>query len=140
MGYLGSIFLPGKRRAGRVRENGQALITLLFFVIIGITVTTSAIIIIGVDILSGTKLQQSTIAYEVAESGADNALLRLLRDPTYTGETMNIGTNTATITVTGSGPYTIVSTGTVGNFTRKIQIVATYNDNLLTVTSRQEVF
>jgi len=126
------------------RERGQALITLLFFAIVGITVTSAAVVMILVNSMSGTKQQQGEIAYDIAQSGAENGLLRLLRDPTYTGETLSVGSGTVVISVSGSGtsgsPYVILSKGTIGAFMREEQITATYQNNLLTVTGRQEVY
>jgi len=124
---------------------GQALITLLFFTVIGVTVTSAAVAMILVNSLSGTKQQQGEVAYEIAQSGAENGLIRLLRDPTnYHSETLPVGSGSATITVTGSGtsgsPYVILSKGTNGIFTRAVQVTATYQNNLLTVTSRKEVY
>lgn len=125
-------------------ERGQALITLLFFAIVGITITSAAVVMILVNSLSGTKQQQGEIAYDIAQSGAENGLLRLIRDPTYTGETLPIGNGSATITVTGSGtaisPYVILSKGSVGSFMREEQITATYQNDLLTVTARGEAY
>jgi hypothetical protein len=125
-------------------QRGQALITLLFFAIIGITITSAAVVMILVNSLSGTKQQQGEIAFDIAQSGAENGLLRLIRDPTYTGETLPVGNGSAVITVTGSGtsgnPYVILSKGTTGIFMREEQIKATYQNNLLTVTSRGEVY
>lgn len=126
------------------KERGQALITLLFFTIIGVTVTSAAVVMILVNSQSGTKQQQGEVAYEVAQSGADNGLIRLLRDPTYTGEILPVGSGSATITASGSGtvgsPYIITSKGTNGIFMREVQVTATYQNNLLTVTSRKEVY
>lgn len=123
---------------------GQALLTLLFFAIIGITVTSAAVVMILVNSLSGTKQQQGEIAYEIAQSGADNAVLRLLRNPSYTGETLTVGSGSATITATGSGttndPYIILSQGSFGIFIRKIQVTATYQGNVLNPTGRKEVY
>ncbi len=123
---------------------GQALITLLFFTVIGVTVTSAAVVMLLVNSLSGTKQQQGDVAYEVAQSGADNGLIRLLRDPTYTGETLTVGNGSATISVTGSGtsgsPFVILSKGTNGIFVREVQVTATYQNNLLTVSSRKEVY
>jgi hypothetical protein len=123
---------------------GQALITLLFFTVIGVTVTSAAVVMLLVNSLSGTKQQQGDIAYEIAQSGADNGLIRLLRDPSYTGETLSVGSGSATITITGSGtngsPFVILSKGTNGIFVREVQVMATYQSNLLTVTSRKEVY
>lgn len=125
-------------------QQGQALITLLFFIIISITVTSAAVVMVLVSSLSGMKFQQGELAYEIAQSGADNAVLRLLRNPSYTGEVLPIGAGTATIQVTGTGsggdPFVITSTGTTGNFVRKIQISATYNNNLLTPSDPKEVY
>jgi|SRR5579885_1441814 len=122
-------------------NRGQALITLLFFVIIAVTITSAAVVIILVDSLSGTKLQESEIAYEIAESGIENAQLRLLRDPRYTGETVSVGNGTATIQVNTNGNvYTVISKGQIGNFIRQIQMSGTYTNNIFTVTSQQEIF
>ena len=125
-------------------EKGQALITLLFFTIIGVTVTSAAVVMILVNSLSGTKQQQGEVAYEIAQSGAENGIIRLLRNPSYTGETLPVGSGSATITVTGSGtvanPYVILSKGTNGIFVREVQVNATYQGNLLSVTSRKEVY
>jgi len=125
----------------RIKARGQALLTLLFFIIIALTVTSASVVMILVNSLSGTTYQQGTIAYEVAQSGADNALLRLLRDPTYTGETLPVGSGSAVITVTGSNPYVILSKGSVGNSLREIQVTASYSaDYVLQVISQKEVF
>jgi len=125
-------------------QKGQALITLLFFTIIGVTVTSAAVAMILVNSLSGTKQQQGEIAYEIAQSGAENGLIRLLRNPAYTGETMPVGSGSATITVSGSGtsgnPFTILSKGINGIYVREVQLTATYQNNLITVTGRKEVY
>lgn len=119
---------------------GQALVTLLFFMIIATTITTAAVAVVLVNSLSATGEQQGTIALTVAESGAENALLRLLRDPNYSGETAPIGEGTAAITITGTNPLVITSVGTVGNFVRKVQVQAVYTNSVLSVSSWQEVY
>lgn len=123
---------------------GQALVTLIFFTIIATTVTTAAILVIMVNSLSGTRLQEGSIAYQVAQSGIDNALVRILRDPSYTGETLSVGSGSATIVVTGSGtsaePYVIVSSGKKGGFVKKVEVRASYENDELNVISQKEVF
>lgn len=132
--------------SSRTRQNGQAMITLLVFMIIGLTITSAAIVMIMVNASSGTKQQQGELAYQVAQSGAENAVLRLLRTPppTYTGETLPVGVGQAVITITGTGttsdPYVILSRGQSGNFIRQVEIRAQYVDNLLNVVSEREVF
>lgn len=127
-------------------QRGQALITLLVFMIIGLTITSAAIVMILVNSSSGTKQQQGELAYQIAQSGAENAVLRVLRTPppTYTGETLPIGNGQAVITVTGSGttasPYVILSRGELGNFVRQVEIQARYESNLFEITSEREVY
>lgn len=122
-------------------ESGQTLVMLLFFMVIAITITSAAVVMVITNSLSATKLQQGQIVYAVAESGAENALMRLLRNPSYTGETLPVGSGNAVVTVTNSGStYTILSQGTVGNFLKKIQVTAAYTNNILTVNSWGEVF
>lgn len=124
-----------------VAQRGAALITLLFFTVIAMTVTGAAVVVLIVNSLSGAKYQQGTIAYEIAQAGIENAKLRLLRDPNYTGETLAVGNGNAEISVTRDGTdYTILSKGTIGNFMRQIQVEATYTNNLFTITSSEEVF
>lgn len=130
------------RSSGQARSDssGQALVTLIFFMIVSILITTASIIIIATNSLSATTLEQHDAAYYIAESGAENALLRLLRDPGYTGEVLPISDGNATILVSGANPYTIDSEGKQGNFIHKIRLSATYTNNVLTVNSWEEVY
>lgn len=121
-------------------NKGNSLITLLIFMVIGITITTAAVMMTISNSQNTTKFQEGMIAFQVAESGAENAIIRLLRDPNYTGETLTVGTGTAVITVTGTTTKTITSSGTNNNYLRKVQIVASYVNNILTITSWQEVY
>ena len=126
-------------------ENGQTLVTLLFFMVIAITMTTGAVIIIFTTTLAQTKLQQSQSAYYVAESGMENAVLQLLRNPNYTGEQLTVGEGTASISAiltgtTQSGTVFATSSGIVGNFTRTIQVTGAYTNNIFTVQSWKEIF
>lgn len=120
-------------------QNGQAIVTLLFFMILAITITSGAVIIILTNSLAASKFDQGNVTYYIAESGAENALIRLLRDPNYTGETMTIDTGTAIINVSGQNPKIITSEGKIGDFSRKIEVVADYADNILSVLSWRQI-
>lgn len=121
---------------------GQALITLLFFTLMAVTICSAAVIIIMTNSISGSKLEQGVIAYEIAKSGAENAKLRLLRDPGYLGETnLTIGQGKVDIQVVdNSGTYTITSTGYNGNFKRIVQFTATYQNYALTFSPIKEIY
>ena len=104
-------------------QTGQALVTLLFFMIISIMITSAAVVLIIVNGKAITRLAQGTRAYYVAESGIENALLQVLRNPGYTSETLPVEDGVAYITVQASGSnYVITSEGVVGNYRRKIQV------------------
>ncbi len=121
------------------QQKGQTLLMLLVFMIIAITVTSAATTLILVNSSNTQKMEGGTVAYQIAESGIENALLRLLRNPNYSGETLALNGGSATITVTGSNPYTITSLGKSGNFSRTLQVVINYNGNM-TISSWREVF
>jgi len=122
-------------------QRGQALVMLLFFMIIAITITSAAVAVIAANSLSSNQLQQGYTARDVAESGAENALLRIIRDPSYTGETMQVGAGTAVIQVSSaSGTFYATSSGSLNNDLRKIQVTAVYNNSVLTVQSWNEIF
>jgi hypothetical protein len=124
--------------------HGQALMTLIFFTIFGVTITTAAVMVIMVNSLSAARLQDGSVAYQIAQSGTDNALIRLIRDPSYTGETLTVGEGSAIITVTGAGtsadPYIITSTGDIRNSVKKIEIRANYINNKMTIITQKELF
>lgn len=123
----------------RIQEKGQALVTLLFFVLISLTITTGAIIIIIINAISASRFQEGTVGYYVAESGVENALLRLLRDPNYIGETLMIGDQAAVITVTGINPKTVVVVSQNGNFKRTVQVQMDYNNGYYTFSNWKEI-
>lgn len=120
-------------------QSGQSLVMLLIFMIIALTITSAAIAMIVINTRTTGKFAVGTIAYYAAESGAENAVLRLLRNPNYSGESMIVGDGSAIITVTGTDPKTITSIGIVGNSSRTIQVIAGYVDNRFTISSWQEI-
>jgi hypothetical protein len=123
-----------------MKRSGQALITLIFYVLIVLTVTIAAVILVNIYAISASKLQDGTIAYYIAESGAENAILRIIRNPGYTGEAnLAIGDGFATIVITPGNPVIIVSTGTMGKYIRKIRVTAVLVNGIYTIQSWREI-
>ena len=121
------------------KQAGQALVALLAFMATAITLTTMATIVTLTNALATSKYIWGQDALNTAEAGIENALIRLERDPAYTGETLTVGTGTATISVSGTSPKTITSVGKSGDFRRTVQITATQVNTILTITSWSEV-
>jgi len=126
----------------RLDTHGQTLIALLIFMMLAITITVTSASITVINTQANTAYTSGDLALQAAETGAENALLRLERDPTYTGETMTINSSTtATITVSGTTTRTITVVGKVagvGSFIRTIVVTATYSNNTFTVTNWAE--
>ena len=114
---------------------GQTLVTLLVFMVVATAVTTTAVAVLTNTTRSSSILGSTIEATHIADSGAENALMRLIRNPDYTGETLTVGDGSALITVTGTTTKTITSIGTIGNYKKTVQIIVTYTNNVLTVSS-----
>jgi hypothetical protein len=123
----------------KVNSKGQALVILLFFMVIAITLTTTSVAVIVANSMNVTRTEESMHALEVAEGGAENALIRLLRDTQYVGETIPLDGGQSVITVTGGTDKTIRSVGSVGSFTRTIEVVVRFTNGVLSVLSWQEI-
>lgn len=135
-------------------KRGQTLIMLLIFVIIVTTIITATVAVTMVNSAGASKFEQGFETQQMAESGVENAILRLLRDPNYSGTgyvapsggsgepAITIGNATVTTVVTGAGTssLTITATATNGNFVRQTQATATYTGNVLTLTSWKDLF
>ncbi|OGG27488.1 hypothetical protein A2960_04295 [Candidatus Gottesmanbacteria bacterium RIFCSPLOWO2_01_FULL_39_12b] len=121
-------------------EKGQALIILLIFMIIALTVTSAGVMVVLVNSISASSISQSQEVYFIAESGIENALLRLARDPNYTGENVIVGSGTTAVTISGGSTKTITSTATLGNFKKQIIASALYNNYVWSVNSWKENF
>src|ERR1035438_6680803 len=109
----------------RSNESGQTIIALLIFMLVAKTVTLAAIAIAITNIHSNNSFTSGELALQNAQSGVENALILLERNPSYSGGSMTLDNGTATITVSGSGTLNIVSVGAIGNFRRTITATAT---------------
>lgn len=127
----------------RIRS-GQTLVFLLVFMAMSTIITTAAVVMIILNSRSATRMEQGIGTYQIAESGLEDALMRILRNPNYTTGgtpvTLTIGSGTATITVSGVGTKTITSVGTDGGFRRELNATAAFVNGSLLVTSWQEVY
>ncbi|MFH0772740.1 MAG: hypothetical protein V1922_00290 [bacterium] len=122
-------------------QKGQTLVVFLVFMLVAITVCITSVSIIISNAQNTWGAAQSMEAYYAAEAGIENASLQLLRNPNYSGETLQISPDTtADIAVVHVVEYVVTSTGKSGSFTRVIQANLDYTDNVLSVISWQEVF
>ncbi len=119
-------------------NSGQTIIALLIFMMLAIALTLSATAVVIINIQGDTSFRNGETALQDAQTGAENALLQLERNNSYSGETMTLAQGTATITVSGTTTKTIISKGTSGNFVRTITVTATITNTVLALTSWSE--
>lgn len=122
------------------KQSGQTLVMLLAFMAMAITITSAAAIVTVSSIQSSSVYSIGQNALSIAETGADNAIMRLTRDATYNGETLTLPDGVAIISLSGSAPNkTITSEGVVGDFRRKVQVVVDTSNNKVSITSWSEL-
>lgn len=123
-------------------KSGQALVALLVFVMIATIIISAAVAISIINSQATSDYSIGEEAYDIADAGADNAILRLLRDPqgNYNGETLPMGNGEAVILITRISPNIIInSIGEVNGFYRTVEIEGTYVDNIFTPTRYEEI-
>lgn len=120
------------------KSSGHILITLLV-VMVATTVISMAAVSWVIDNTQGSsQTQHGLSALMAAESGVENAMMALLRNPSYTGEVFIVGDATVTVTVSGTTEKLIISQSIEGNHSRKLEVTASYIDNVLSITSWKE--
>ncbi|PIR61401.1 MAG: hypothetical protein COU66_04005 [Candidatus Pacebacteria bacterium CG10_big_fil_rev_8_21_14_0_10_44_11] len=120
-------------------QSGSVLIALMIFVVLSVTIVSAAVLLVIDSTVVSTNQQVGTLALSIAESGVENAILRLLRNPSYTGEVLPVSSGSATLSVTGINPLVVRSVGRVDGFERTIEATLTRNNGVLTVDAWQEV-
>ena len=126
----------------KIRPNlkrGQALVVLIVFVAIATVITSSAVVVTVVNSRLAADQTVRVSAFSAAEAGASEAILAILRNPNYSGGTLTVGSAVATITVSGSPTVTIVSTGSAGNFVKKVQVTGMYTGNVFAISAWSEI-
>jgi hypothetical protein len=120
-------------------QSGQTLVLLLVFVTVAIAITAAAIFILTTNSISATNFSQGRSTKAMAEAGVEKALLSLLRDPNYKGETFSLDTGTVTATVSGTTTLTISVAATDGDYVKRVEVIATYSNNVLIPTSWKDL-
>lgn len=123
-------------------RKGQTLISLIVVVAMSIIIISTVLGLVISNSINTSVIQQSGLVRSAAESGMENALLQLLRNPDYEGETIPAGISgyQTVITVTGDDTNkTLESTATSLNYRRKIKVDITYNDNIMQIISWRDI-
>ena len=121
-----------------LNQSGQTLVALLIFMVLAITITVTAAAITIINTQGNSSYVNGQAALANAEAGVENALLRLERDPSYSGETMTLTAGSVTTTVSGTTTKTITAIGSAGSFKRTVTATAAYSGDTITLTTWAE--
>lgn len=128
-----------KEPYAQTTQSGYMLTALLVFLVVIIVITTTSVMVSVSSLRSETYFDAGSEALAAADSGAENAILRLLRDPTYSGETLPVGNSQVVITVVGSAPQIVTAVADSGSFERTVQVQLQRVDGMLQVISWKEL-
>jgi hypothetical protein len=129
------------------QRSGQTFLALVFFIgaivaIVGILIAFFANSFVD----TGYGLSASANAEAAATSGAQDAMLQLDRNPTVSSTySLPVGSTTVSVAITQNAPstgyITILSTASVANHVRKVQVVLFENASTsqLSVISQKDV-
>lgn len=115
------------------------MVLLLVFVMVAIAITTAATFIIATNSISATNVSQGLATRQMAETGVEKVLLSLLRDPNYKGETFSLDAGTVTATVSGTTALSIDVIAVNGDYVKRVEVMATYSNNVLTLESWKDI-
>ncbi len=79
-------------------------------------------------------------AFFIADGCMEEALQRIKMDINYSGGSLNLGSGSCTINISGAGSgRTIVVIGSMGKYNKKIQSDITLSGNVITIDSWKEL-
>ena len=122
------------------RGAAAIIVTIIMLAIAVLVVSTTALM--GLDSLDiGMATQTGNDAILSGQSCVEEAMIRLSRNHSYTGGTLDVGDASCTIVVTGTpcGDCTIDVTSSEQGYTRSVQAGVSVAGSLVDLTSWQEI-
>lgn len=123
-----------------MKQDGQVLVSILIIIAVAVLATSTAVVASSLSRTTGVSITSDKLLY-AAESGAEEAIVKLLRDPTYSGESVNINGVSVNIDIISPTPSerVITSKATQDNLIRKVAVSAEFVNNILTVNSWRQI-
>jgi len=132
---------PCESRLITCKRGGAAIVAMIVISAMVILIATSYGLIALGNLEIGFASQKSGGLILSADSCAEEALIRLSRDNTYSGGSLTLGDVACTITVTGTpcGTCSIDAEASVAGFTRNIQAGVSVSGTTIDITSWEEI-
>lgn len=121
-------------------DKGQVLTSVIVFMAFGLSVIALSAALTIVHMQNTLKYSESARSLNYAETGIEEALLRLVRDPAYLGGSLLIDTTSVSISVADdTGGKGVTSTAIYNGFTKKIYAVINLDNSRVTLLSWKEI-
>lgn len=125
-----------------MKQDGQVLVSILIIIAVSVLATGTAVVASSLSKTTGISTTSDKLLY-AAESGVDESLIKLLRNPTiYNGETLIIDGVSVNVVVNRPPTTTtiiITSEAVQDSFRRKVEVFAEFVNNILTITSWKQI-
>jgi len=114
-----------------IYNSGQALIGVLAIVAISSVIVSSLVLNSLISADGALRLRQSGSAVNQAETALQNGILRLERDTTYLGETLNFSDGQVIIEISGDNPKIVSARSQTsdGKILRQLQVEVSFDEN-----------
>lgn len=104
-----------------MRNQGQALIPVLIIMAI-VLILGAAVLDLGIGgLLLSSYYQEGEATLMATEGALENGLLRILRNPSYKGESLQVGDASCIINTSGSSPIVMTARCDSGRSIRRFQ-------------------
>ena len=107
--------------------------------VISLIAVVSATTLVVSELKNNITVTGGLSQYQMTYGALENAFMRLLRDPSYIGETLTLGSSTCYSTVTGASTKTVSVRCTDGTYVRKMTATSTFANGIMTVSGISEV-
>ncbi|HOZ03438.1 MAG TPA: hypothetical protein PKX78_03010 [Candidatus Woesebacteria bacterium] len=127
-------------------KNGFALVTVIVFSAVAMLIITAGVSLSLITTQSNQAFNAGQRALALAEAGAEEAILKLIRNPEYTGETigadvLNIDGGTAIINISDNAGIKVITVdGQVVGAKRRVVVEVDDSSGMMVVNSWQEQF
>lgn len=122
----------------RAKQPGNILVVVLVLMVVGITIVSMSLALVITTSQSMGGAMESDRMRAAVEGGIENAILKLLRNPSYAGESMVIDGVAVVVTVTQGAQTTIIATATSGEYKQRYRVLLERISGVLTVVSWQQ--
>ena len=118
---------------------GQALLPMIILLALIIILGTSLFNLSIGGLLITSYFQEGESILMVTEGALENGLMRILRNPAYVGESLQIGNVSCTISASGLTPVVMLASCNSGRAIRRLRAEINFTNGRMVVNNIREV-